>query len=87
MSVLGAYWQQAEVERRMIMGKESIHKGRNNWKEKQHAHMEESVHKESDNWKEEHHVRMRGRPNDGRVRVLVRYFKWLNIPKCKNLDT
>jgi hypothetical protein len=36
-------------------------------------HMQKSVHKESDSWKEEQHKRMRGRPNVGRVRVLVTY--------------
>jgi hypothetical protein len=33
----------------------------------------ESMHEESDNWKEEQHAHMQGRPNDGRVRVLVIY--------------
>jgi hypothetical protein len=33
----------------------------------------ESMHEESDSWKEEQHVCMQGRPNDGRVRVLVMY--------------
>jgi hypothetical protein len=33
----------------------------------------ESMHEESDNWKEEQHAGMQGRPNDGRVRVLVIY--------------
>jgi hypothetical protein len=47
--------------------------GSNNWKETQHARMQESVHKESNSWKEEHHAHMRGRPNVGRVRVLVMY--------------
>jgi hypothetical protein len=33
--------------------------------------MQESVHEESDSWMEEHHTHMGGRPNIGRVRVLV----------------
>jgi hypothetical protein len=37
----------------------------------QHAHMKESVHTESDSWMEEQHTHMGGRPNVGRVRVLV----------------
>jgi hypothetical protein len=32
-------------------------------------------------------MRMGGRPNDGRVRVLVRYCKWLKSQKCINIDT
>jgi hypothetical protein len=43
--------------------------------------------RERNNWKEEQHTRMGGRPNDGRVRVLVRYCKWLKSPKCINSDT
>jgi hypothetical protein len=54
MSVLGACWKQAKVEKKGDFGKESMHE-------------------ESDSWKEEQHARMQGRPNDGRVRVLVMY--------------
>ena len=35
----------------------------------------------------EKHARMGGRPNIGRVRVLVMLCKWLKSPKCKNIDT
>jgi hypothetical protein len=45
----------------------------------------EGVHKESDNWKEEQNARMGGRPEDNRVRVLVRYCKWMKSPKCINI--
>jgi hypothetical protein len=37
--------------------------------------------------KEEQHARMGGRPNIGKIRVLVMYFKRLKIPKCINIDT
>jgi hypothetical protein len=47
----------------------------------------ESMHEESDNWKEEQHTRMQGRPNDGRVRVLVMHCKGLKSQKCINIDT
>jgi hypothetical protein len=43
--------------------------------------MQEGVHKESDNWKEEQHACMGGRPNVGRVRVLVIYCKWTEEPE------
>jgi hypothetical protein len=33
----------------------------------------EGMHEESDSWKEKQHMCMHGRPNDGRVRVLVMY--------------
>jgi hypothetical protein len=59
----------------------------NSWKETQYARMQESVHKESDSCKEEQHTRMRGRPNVGRVRVLVMYCKWMKSPKRINIDT
>jgi hypothetical protein len=51
MSVLGACWHQAKVERRMIMGKKACRNGSNSWKVIQHASMQESVHKKSDNWR------------------------------------
>jgi hypothetical protein len=49
MSMLGACWHQAEVERRMIVGKKACENGSNSWKVTQHAHMQEIMHKESDN--------------------------------------
>jgi hypothetical protein len=39
--------------------------------EKKGDFWKESMHEESDSWKEEQHACMQGRPNDGRVRVLV----------------
>jgi hypothetical protein len=33
----------------------------------------EGMHEESNIWKETKHTHMHGRPNDGRVRVLVMY--------------
>jgi hypothetical protein len=51
-----------------------------------HARMQEGVHKESNNWKEEQHTCMEGRPNVGRVRVLVIYCKRLKSPKYINID-
>jgi hypothetical protein len=41
--------------------------------EKQGDFGKEGMHKESDSWKGEQHVQIHGRPNDGRVRVLVMY--------------
>jgi hypothetical protein len=47
MSVLGACWRQAKVEKqgifwkekhKAIFGKESMHKESDSWKEEQHAH-------------------------------------------------
>jgi hypothetical protein len=57
-----------------VFGKESMHK-------------ESDSCKESNNWKEEQHTCMGGRPNDGRVRVLVRYCNGLKSLKCINIDT
>jgi hypothetical protein len=34
----------------------------------------EGMHEESNNSKEKQHVHMHGRPNNGRVRVLLMYF-------------
>lgn len=42
-------------------------------REKKDVFEKESMHEESDSWKEEQHAHMQGRPNDGRVRVLVMY--------------
>jgi hypothetical protein len=60
------------VEKQGIFGKESMHKESDSWKETQHMQGKRAC-KESNNWKEEQHTCMGGRPNDGRVRVLVRY--------------
>jgi hypothetical protein len=59
MSVLGGLLaagrigkKKAEVEIRMIMGKESMHKWSNSWRKTQHVRMQESVHKERGSWKD-----------------------------------
>jgi hypothetical protein len=69
------------VEKKGGFGKES-----DSWKEEQHTRMKESVHKESNNWKEEQQTCMGGIPNDGRIRVLAMYCKWMKSPKCINID-
>jgi hypothetical protein len=87
MSVLGPCWQQAEVERRMIVGKKMQKLEVTTGKKHKESDMQESVHKESDSWKEEQHACMGGRPNVGRVRVLVIHCKWLKSPIYINIDT
>jgi hypothetical protein len=47
MSVLGACWNEAEVERRMILGKIVCINGSNNWKVTQHVRMQESVQRKT----------------------------------------
>jgi len=42
-------------------------------REKKDYFGKESMHEESDSWKGEQHVHLHGRPNDGRVMVLVMY--------------
>jgi hypothetical protein len=44
------------------------------------------MHKESDRWRK-NNTCMGGRPNVGRVRVLVIHCKWLKIPIDINIDT
>jgi hypothetical protein len=48
--------------------------------------MQESVHKESDSWRK-NNTCMGGRPNVGRVRVLVIHSKWLKSLIDINIDT
>jgi hypothetical protein len=87
MSMLGACWKQAKGQR--PKWKIMVFLGKKACTSKEMVGRKHNMRacKESNSWKEEKHARMGGRPNDDRVRVLVRYCKWLKSPKCINIDT
>jgi hypothetical protein len=80
MLVLGAYWQQAKMGKKLCTkknhnwkrkhGKESVQEESENWQEAQHAHMQEGGKR----WKEVVNACREGRPNDSRVRVFGKSF-------------
>jgi hypothetical protein len=69
MSVLGFFWHQDKVERRMIMGNKAY---RNRTTRERIARVHARKHAQGKRqMEEEQHACMGGRPNIGRVRVLV----------------